>query len=253
MRFLISHRLFVIGTICAFSTGTFAQKKITHTNQQWLQAYGQWKINEKLNLSADAGVRRMDGLSEWSQMLVRAGIGYKLIGNLQGTTGVACFTFFAEDKIARIEYRPYQELLTTQTFGKATVQHRFRLESRYFRRVDDGLITSDDQFNFRFRHRVYITVPIWQFSEKNPDRKLLFNIGDEIFLNAGNEVVYNAMDNNRLVAGLSLSLNAKTVVSCIYNLQTGQRMRPASYEYTDVVWLTINHRGVLRKEETKKG
>src|SRR5258708_5356953 len=83
-----------------------AQKIVLHDNQQWFQYYNQLKLSEKLTLYSDIGVRRIDNFNEWSQMLLRMGLGYSIAQNLQGITGIGCFTSYANSKLIKIEYRP---------------------------------------------------------------------------------------------------------------------------------------------------
>ena len=95
-----------------------AQKNITQNNQQWLQYYNQLALSKKLTLFSDASLRRIDTFDKWSQITLRVGLGYRLIENLNGVSGLACFILYRNDIPDKIEYRPYQEINTTQGFSK---------------------------------------------------------------------------------------------------------------------------------------
>ena len=228
-----------------------AQKIVSHNNQQWIQYYNQLKLSEKLTLYSDVSLRRINNFNQWSQVTIRTGIGYPLTENLQVVTGFACFNFYNNNKPSRIEFRPYQEVNTSQNLCNVAVQHRLRVEARYFRKISDGVITSQSNFNFRFRYRLYCGIPLVKLSASNPDKKLLLNIGDEIFINAGKEIIYNMLDNNRLLLGSTFQINKYLNISFTYTYQFGQRNSPSTYEHSDIYWLGIIHKLSLKKM-TKK-
>lgn len=219
-----------------------AQKSTAYNNQQWLQYYNQLKLSGKLTIYSDFSLRKINNFEDWSQITFRTGLGYRITQNLQGITGFAFFTFYTQNKLSKIEFRPYQEVNTLQLFGKVSVQHRFRIEARYFIKIYEGATTSITNFNFRFRYRLFCAVPISKLSATKPERKLLLNIGDEIFINAGKEITYNMFDNNRFLIGLTLQYNNNFSFSFAYINQYGQRNKPAAYEHSDILTLGITHK-----------
>lgn len=40
-------------------------------------------------------------------------------------------------------------------------------------------------FNFRFRDALTVSIPLFNLSKTDKDKKILLSIGDEVFLNAG--------------------------------------------------------------------
>ena len=222
------------------------QKNITYTNQQWFQYFNQFRLSNNWGVNSDFSLRRTDSFKDWSQITLRSGISYQIAENLQGLTGIACFTFFSDNSMRRIELRPYQELSTSQLFGNVSVHHRLRAEARYFRDVNQGTIMSTSDFNFRFRYRLFLAIPILKFSTINEDCKLLLNIGNELFINAGTEIIYNALDNNRFMMGSTFQANKKVSIFFSYTKQIGQRSLPKTYENTDILILGIIHRIDLR-------
>jgi hypothetical protein len=227
-----------------------AQKKITYNNQQWLQYFNQLKFSEKLSLYSDLSLRKQNNFNDWSRITFRSGLGYPLTKKLQGITGIACFIFYTENKVNRIELRPYQEINTTQIFGKVSIQHRFRVEARYFRN-DSEEITNKTNFNLRFRYRLNAMTTLINLAEMNQDRKLLMYIGDEIFINAGHEIKYNVFDNNRALVGLIYQDNPNLSFSFGYINQFGKRNSPATYENSDILTFAINQKISLLKSKTK--
>jgi hypothetical protein len=237
--------LFLAYSVCS------AQKKVIHDNQEWLQYYNQLKFSEKLILYTDISLRRINNFNDWSQITFRTGLGYSLIENLQAITGLAFFTFYTQNKLSKIELRPYQEFSTLQTFGNVTFQHRFRAEARYFRNVKAGEISDTTDFNFRFRYRLYSLIPIIPGSDSKPNRKLFLNLGDEIFINAGKEILYNMFDNNRFIIGTTYQHDNNLSFSLGYINQFGQRNNPATYENSDILTLGIIQKISLQKSASR--
>lgn len=226
-----------------------AQKTVSNNNQQWLQYYHQLKLSEKYTIATDLSLRRINTFNDWSQTTFRTGLGYPIAKKIQGVTGIACFAFYTSNTPSKIEFRPYQEVNTTIVYKKISIQHRLRAEARYFRKISDGVITSTSNFNFRFRYKLNFAIPLVKLSETKPDKKIFLNIGDELFINAGREIVYNTIDNNRLLIGTTFQVNLNLSFSFTYNYQFGQRNKPDTYEHSDVFWLTINHKMALKHKQ----
>ena len=221
--------------------GAIAQRTTLRNDQQWLQYYTQTRTGPKTMLYADAGVRTLNGLSRWSQHLVRAGFGYMMGEGWQGVTGAARFGFFDEGRRARDEWRLYQEANRNDRLGRWSLQNRFRIEARFFKNRPDGPLGAGSSFNFRFRYRLQGLLPVAELSTSH-GRRLMLSLADEVFVNAGSVIEHNRFDNNRLVLGPVLQWNRDLHVGLLYNRQTGQRNRPDTWESSDVLWLTVTHR-----------
>ena len=218
-----------------------AQRTTLHNNQQWFQYYTQTRTGERTMVYADAGARAVDGFSRWSQLLVRAGFGYSLGGSWQAVSGLAFFGFFDKGIWARDEWRLYQEVNRSDRFGRWSLQNRFRVEARSFRNRPDGPQGPGSSFNFRLRYRLQAQVPLTEVSAKH-NRRLLLSLADEVFINAGRNIVYNTFDNNRLVVGPVLQWGPDLQVGLLYNHQFGHRSLPGLYEDSDILWLTVTQR-----------
>lgn len=234
MKFIFTS-LFVFTFFLQF----FGQKSITKSEQLWFQYYNQIKLSNKLIVYSDFGIRFRSGIYNWFQITSRAGIGYPIQNKIQGISGFAVFTTFKDNLASIIELRPYQEVNTTHDFGKLKVQNRLRIEFRNFNILssEPKVITS----NFRFRYRLYFTYPLLDLSTKKSDSKLLLNIGDELFINVGKNILYNTFDNNRLLLGLGFQFKKKLTCSLTYCYQYGQRSKNLN-EKSDIFWIGINHK-----------
>lgn len=225
--------------IMSVSHPAFTQKSIRHSNQFWTQYYNQVKLNERFVLMTDGGFRWSDG--ERLLYIARTGLSYQLKNKLRIATGITSTGAYNASGLYKFELRPYQELFTSTGNNRILVQHRLRVEERYFRNVVNGDILSGHDFNFRFRYQVSATIPLIKLSNRNLDQQLLLNVSDEIFVNAGEQIVYNFLDKNRLVIGPALQLRKNLNVGLAYNFQFSQLNAPASYASDNVIWLTVRH------------
>jgi hypothetical protein len=217
-------------------------KSISRSNQQWIQYYNQTKFAERWTFLADGGLRWKEKLSSSSQYIARLGVGYSVNENIRVAVGIAHLGFFLSDNLDKIEFRPYQKFLNNRSFGKIDLFHRFRIEERYLRKVMDGKISSDDNFNFRFRYSVSLSIPLFKLFTSYPGEEVSLSVGDEIFINAGKEVVYNVFDQNRILLGLIIRLKRNLRIEFTYNSQFAAVNSPAKYNYTDIVWIKITHK-----------
>ena len=183
-------------------------------------------------------------VSEKAATLGRIGIQYKLNENLSVALGGAYFSQYINDKISREEWRGYQELFYKHRLKRLSVSYRFRLEERYFH----SLTTGKDNFNFRPRFRAYFTIPLNHMNMA--DKTVYLIVGDEIFMNFGDGVIYN-YDQNRLISGIGYKLNNAFSIYATYVYQYAQRSA-ISFEHSDIIWLGISHTIKLKKKEEVK-
>ncbi|MBV6639080.1 MAG: DUF2490 domain-containing protein, partial [Cyclobacteriaceae bacterium] len=116
-------------------------------------------------------------------------------------------------------------------------QHRFRLEERFFSSRDE--FGTQSNFNLRYRYRFMASIPIITF--KN-EKKLLINIGDEILINSGKEIIYNIFDSNRLLIGPAIQINPKLNVSILYNHLFAQQNEVNAFSQTYILWFAVKHK-----------
>lgn len=220
-----------------------AQVNNVHQNQQWFQYYNQIQLSNKFFLVSDVGIRTKDNLKQVSQLLGRTSLSYSLNDQSSIALGFACFTSFKNDKMDKIEYRPFQEFMLKQKFHALKIQHRFRFEQRAFHSINNGT----DNFNFRIRYRLYLTYPILSFGG---EEKMVYGIlADELFMNFGKEIIYNTFDQNRAIVGIGYSINKKFQINLTYVHQYAQKNFPNTFETTDLIWFGISHKIEKRNKE----
>ncbi len=231
-----------------FANPVFSQKQVKKTSQQWIQSYQEAKLNSKWTLLLDGGFRWREGFKENSAYIVRAGVGYSILPNLRVSTGMAHMGFYVNNKIIRHEYRPYQDIQYKAPIGKIALTNRFRIEERFFKEKSNLISANLSDFNFRFRYQIMVGIPLFQLSEKNLNRKLILNIGDEIFINAGKQVTTQVFDQNRFLISPTLQWNKELSISFTYNTQFNSTPVSDHYVLNRIAWLQIRFNPDLTKK-----
>jgi hypothetical protein len=155
------------------------------------------------------------------------------------SAGFAHLGFYTSKKISKFEYRSYEEFAISDKYNSIGIQHRFRIEERYFKTIVDGNIQPGNTFNFRFRYQFMMNFKILNLSSTNPVQTLSINLGDEIFINAGKKIVYNVFDQNRILIGPAVSFTKDFIVGLTYNNQFAATATAANYAHTNVFWLIM--------------
>ncbi len=230
----------------AFLFSQVDSKNITYSNQQWLQCYNRLKLSEKYTLVSDGSFRWKNELKDYSLALLRTGISYNFYENNSAAIGIASTLSYSADKMSKMELRGWQEFILNQAIARLNISNRIRLEERYFKNIANNEFSSGYNFNYRFRYRFFISIPLNNNIIK--ERTISVNIGDEIFINFGKEIIYNLFDNNRIIAGLSYQLNKKTSVSLNYTNQFTQTKKVNSFEENDIFWLSLTHNTSFNKK-----
>jgi len=235
---------FIVLLLVSFNiNNSFAQKNISRKNQEWIQYYNSIKLSKKFILKTDGGYRLKNGFSDPSQYISRIGLGYKAGAHIQVTAGFAHLGVYTNLYVSKREYRPYQELLINDKYDKVTIQHRFRIEERFF-----TTSTKNTYYN-RFRYRFMVKIPVLDFSDKRKGSGLYLNLADEVFVHAGKEVVYNAFGANRVLLGTTFNLNESLGFTFTYNSEFASTTTAGSFNYSDIFWLGIKHKINLYKKK----
>src|SRR4051794_15800129 len=102
--------LLIIISFSAALPAWAVEKKVTKSDQPWVQYYNQTKLNERWIVFVDGSYRWKDWFEHSNQYLVRAAIGYNLTPNLNVAAGCAQSGYYTENKITKYELRPFQEI-----------------------------------------------------------------------------------------------------------------------------------------------
>ena len=238
--------LFFVATTISYAQ---APRKTTYNNLVWLGDFSKVKLNDKWSIYFDLGLRRTDWLNKWSQTIVRPGLTYTVNENVSITAGVAWFNNYTANYI-RPEYRGWEQLLFTETYGRIKVNHRLRAEQRFNQAVVKDQLVNDYKYNNRFRYQLNVQIALNNKSITN--KTLYLNLGDEVMVNSGKEISVNYFDQNRLSAGIGYRLNDLFNITVSYMNVFVQKSQVNTFENNNVLVLNLYHNFGLRKKEAKK-
>ena len=189
------------------STFVFAQKSEVGN---WFIYFGNQKINKNWNFHNEIQYRNYDFIEDINQLLVRTGIGYNLTENNNnillgyGFINTQKYLPDSDDKVETDEHRIFQQFITRQNFGRIFLQHRYRIEERFF--LND--------FQMRFRYFLAVNIPI---TKKTMEKNALYlSAYNEIFINAEKPI----FDRNRLYGALGYVINKNIKVEAGFMAQS---------------------------------
>jgi long-subunit fatty acid transport protein len=183
--------------LCFFVPFTVLAQKSEAGN--WLIYFGDKKLSEKFNWHHEVQYRNFDAIGDTEQLLIRTGVGYNLTEKNNNLHLGYAFIYSepylknSQDKTNFNEHRIYQQFITKQSFGRFSLQHRYRFEQRFF----------DTDFRLRLRYFLGLNIAINKSSMAN--NTLYFSGYNEIFINTEN----NYFDRNRVYGGLGYRFSSR--------------------------------------------
>lgn len=188
----------IILTLLAFFPLTLMAQQSDFGN--WFIYFGDKKINNRLNWHHEVQYRNFNFIGDTEQLLLRTGIGYNLTENNNNIHLGYGFIYSepyvngTDNKTNFNEHRIYQQFITRQSFGRVSLQHRYRFEQRFF---------EDD---FRLRLRYFLSTNIALNHIQMQDKTVYLSIYNEIFVNTEQTI----FDRNRFYGGVGYRFS-KTV------------------------------------------
>lgn len=214
-------KIFILAALLLGCTSSYAQSVRVNSDQLhgWIFNNGTIKIADKWKIFHDIQIRRADGFNNWQQLLLRTGLLYDV--NKETTVGGGiCFVQthpYGDFPVKNTfpEIRSWEQLQTSQSFGKATLTHRYRLEQRWIGNAAAGTLTPT-RFENRVRYMAKLKFPIVQLGKK----EIYGAVYDEVFLNFGKNVGRNVFDQNRLsyCFGVPLTKSINLEAGYVYQL-----------------------------------
>lgn len=208
-------------------------------NQQWVQYYGQGELNEMWSLSLDGGFRWKNELEDKSQYIVRVAVLHSLKSGIKLGAGFAHLGFYGLDELTQREYRPYQEIGYAHKVQSVKINHRMRLEERFFDPF--GIVYNQfppNKFTLRWRYGLSANIPLFTIDE---NMRVSLTLGDEIFLNLDSERDIDFFDQNRLIISPTLHVNENLSFAFTWNRQASYPKVADKHQYNSVIWLQIKH------------
>lgn len=164
----------------------------------WWIYFGNKKINSKWNWHHEVQYRNYNAIGDLEQLLLRTGIGCNLSENnnnlLVGYGYILSQNYInqTDETLKTNEHRVFQQFITRQSFGRVSIQHRYRFEQRWIEK---------QPIKYRFRYFLALNIPI--NNTEMADKTLYASVYNEVFLNS-EDVIF---DRNRLFLGLGYKLS----------------------------------------------
>ncbi len=203
------------GLAAGLSHNAYSQNRITDRNNiGWYALSTTAKINKKFSANLEYQWRRNDYITTWQQSLLRFGLNYQALPNLQLRAGYAWAETFPYGEIPIngmgkdfTEHRIYQAATLTGKLGIVDLSHRFMLEQRWVGRYTSATLSKEDDFVFHNRGRYMLRGQI-PLKGKNITYKTPYAaVYNEIMIGFGKDTGENVFDQNRFGVLLGYQFN----------------------------------------------
>lgn len=229
------------------------EKNIEEREQTWLGYFNQTRFTKKSGAWVDLHYRLTgDFTHERSVNIARVGYIYYLSDQVRLMAGYAYAKHFshAANTPDIPEHRPWQQIQWFDKKNGFNLMQWFRIEQRYRRKVTDGALADDYNFNWRLRYNFAFTLPLKgkQVVAKTPF--LFFN--DEVHINAGKNIVINYFDQNRVFLGFGYQFTSHLNAHLGYMNVFQQLAAPNQFVNIHAIRLFVFHNLDLRKHDEVK-
>lgn len=208
-------KYFCILLVCFVCTTTLQAQSIRKTYQQsnaWLMYFGSFQLQKHFGLHAEAQLRQSDVFTNQQQLLLRGGLNYYWTKQLSLTAGycyVETYPYGAlPAKLMFPEHRIWQQLQLKSGLGRMEFINRFRLEQRFVSSINLGsnqmYELGDAIYTNRIRLLQRVSIPVKGTEIK--DKSIYLTAYNEVFVNFGENVRYNLLDQNRAYLALGYKL-----------------------------------------------
>ena len=152
-----------------------------------------------------------------------------------GTCFLQTLPQFADEAVDRVrpEIRPHQELTLYQPVGAVKLNHRYKVEERFFQATSQ----EPSEFNVRFRYKIEAQIALVPAGK----RPVLLRLYDEIMVNAGKQIVNNVFDQNRAYASVQVGLSDHWAVETAYLYWFQQRASGTEFYRRHIARITLTH------------
>jgi len=206
------NRGIIIFLLCLSTNISFGQKNITNQNLIWYGLFTTININEKWYFQNEIQERHYVNPTSQHQFLLRNHL-HRRFGKSGWETSLGMCFFLqnpndpkAANKLTVPELRPHIEFAYKQRLNKLIIDHGYRAEARFFHNTNTPRTELEEGFdfgNFRFRYKIQATMTLFESPKKKFFRLIISN---EVHINAGNKILINTFDQNRIYGGISYNI-----------------------------------------------
>ena len=225
------------------------EKNIDHQSILWTRYYNQLLVNEKWSLHTEFDNRLFLKPVQENLYVIRVQTRYKINEHLETGIGFAYFSVATQNPELSYdfnipEYRGQQDLTWKLNISKITLNQRFQIEERFIHKSNKESLVPGTTFSWRFRYRLQADYIFW----KKENQYLKTILSDEIMFNAGNAIVKNTFDQNRIYAAVQYGLNKSIAVELGYLNSYQRRANGIDYFNRDIVRFSIFHKIKVQKK-----
>lgn len=178
----------------------YAQSPVLdHNLNTWFNYAGDHPISDGWSVITEAEIRRSDFLRTWQQLIFREGAAYRFSPHVQ-VAGIYFRTRSARygeypASQASVEHRIVEQASLHYSWKGADIDHRFRLEQRWFQDFSQGE-PYFHRYQDRTRYQFRLSLPI-----AKEGRHYLY-ASDEVFIHFGPNHGAHALNQNRIQTGI---------------------------------------------------
>ncbi len=245
MKILLQKLLLIV--LILFSISLMAQRNTTNQNLMWFGYFLSLHGNKGWYLQTEVQERYFVNPTAQHQFLIRSHL-HKTLGNSGWETSFGMCVFLqnsnkpkAAVQLTIPELRPHLELAYKQKLKGFVLDHRYRAEARFFHYTNPEKSELEEGFyfgNFRIRYRLQATVSVWKINDK---QQLKVKLSDEILVNAGDQIVKNVFEQNRVYAGLSFDVTTNFTIDVGY-LNWFQQRPDGDFYNRNILRFTVFHK-----------
>lgn len=242
-------RIFCFLLVC-FVSKAQTEKNIDHQSLLWTRYYNQLTINSKWSVHSEFDNRVFVNPFEENLFLIRMQGRYKINKDLDLGAGVSYFSVATQipevtNDFRTPEYRGQQDITWKEEFGNFSLNQRFQVEERFIHNSDKEGLLSGTTFFWRFRYKLQGEYSWW----KKDSQYLKAIVYDEIMINAGESIVKNTFDQNRIYAALQYGVSKNIALELGYLNSFQQRASGVDYFDRDIIRFTLFHRIKLKEKQ----
>jgi hypothetical protein len=229
----------------------FSQEKATeYTEQTWFAYNNQTRLTKRSGIWLDLHLRLNDDfIKKPAVSILRGAYIFYLNDQNRLAAGYAYVTQYAPDESSPNipEHRLWQQIQWFEKKNWLTMMQWVRLEERFRRKVIEGELVSDYNFNYRVRYAMALTIPL-KGKTVTPRTPFIF-INNEIMVNFGSEIVNNYFDQNRFFVGAGYQFTQQLNAQIGYLNVFQQLPAPGTFRHVDAIRLFIFHNLDFRNNE----
>lgn len=232
--------------------GQPAVKQTTHQNLIWFAYMNRIDLSPKWFIGSEVQERRFVFPDKQHQLVLRSHLHYRFTPDWNVSVGFTYFLQSPQDQLSEStlmvpELRPHVELAGANKFNSRwRIDHRYRLEKRFFRNFEGEDLMSGYTTNFRARYNLTLS---WLISGED-QRALMLKLSNEIHFNFGKEIVYNHFDQNRIYFAINYNVSPQLNLEAGYMNWYQQRQSGNEFYNRDILRINLIHRLKLKNNQT---